>query len=163
MSIPNRITLEQLKDLPPSKIAVLAVDELALLAEELADLKGHVTASEAKFRSGLDVKYGQRAAEARTAAGKDTGVVRVTDGAFVVVAELPKKVTWDQAKLTTAVKTIVEKWRDDPAQYVTTEYKISETAYGAWPDVLRKLFELARTVETGKPTYRIEPRQQEGV
>lgn len=156
MNLPNRITINQLKDWPPGKVASLSIDELALLTGDLAEAKAHIAAIENKLRSGLDLKYGQKAAEVRNTAGKDTGAARVTDGNFVIVAELPKRVKWDQAQLAIAVRTIVEKWRDDPAQYVTTEYKISEAAYGAWPLVVRKLFEPARTVEHGKPTFRIE-------
>ena len=162
MSIPNRITLDQLKGLPPGKIASLSVEELVLLAGDLADAKANIATAETRFRSGLDLKYGTQAMAARQAAGKDTGVARVTDGRFVIVAELPKKVKWDQTKLAAAVRTIVEQWRDNPAQYVTTEYKISEAAYTAWPLIVRKLFEPARTVEHGRPTFRIEDQNDGG-
>ncbi len=159
MNIPNHIAFDQIRDWPPGKIAALPVEELALLLEDVNDAKARLATIENKLRSGLDLKYGPRASELRKAAGKDTGTVRVTDGNFVIVAELPKKVKWDQLKLATAVRTIVEQWRDDPAQYVTTEYKISEAAYGAWPLVVRKLFEPARTVEHGRPTFRIEAQE----
>ncbi|MGR3443355.1 hypothetical protein DU478_00595 [Thalassococcus profundi] len=42
-------------------------------------------------------KYGDHAQEARRAEGKDTGTVRLQDGPVTVVAELPKRVDWDQA------------------------------------------------------------------
>lgn len=42
----------------------------------------------------------------------------------------------------------------DPAECVATEIKVSETRYGAWPSEIRKAFEAARTVKTGKPTFR---------
>jgi hypothetical protein len=64
-------------------------------------------------------------------------------------------VKWSQAKLAS----IVERIRaagDDPAEYVSTEFKVSERAYGAWPQSIRSIFAPARTVETGKPRYRIE-------
>jgi len=162
MSIPNRISLHQLKDLPPGKISTFSVEELALLASDLAEAKTYLTSVEAKFRSALDLKYGSQAQVARQAAGKDTGVARIADGRFVIVTELPKKVKWDQAKVTAAVKTITDQWRDDPAQYVTTEFKVSEAAYNAWPLVVRKLFEPARTVEHGRPTFRIEEQDEGG-
>ncbi len=162
MNLPNRITFDQIKDWPPSKIATLSVEELACLAGDIADAKAHVAAVENKLRGGLDLKYGHRASTQRSSLGKDTGIVRFEDGTFTVVAELPKRVKWDQALLAVAVKTIAEQWRDDPAQYVGTEYKVSEAAYTAWPDVLRKLFEPARTVEHGKPVYRLEKQNDGG-
>ena len=64
-------------------------------------------------------------------------------------------------RLAEAVEIIRRDWNDDPGQYVRTELKVAETAYGSWPAAIRRLFEPARTVETGKPTYRIEPAGKE--
>ena len=33
---------------------------------------------------------------------------------------------------------------------------MSETKYGAWPPAVRQLFEPARTLKAGKPTYKLE-------
>jgi len=44
---------------------------------------------------------------------------------------------------------------------VRTELKVAESAYAAWPEAIRRLFVPARTVETGKPCYRIEPARAE--
>ncbi len=163
MNLPNRITFDQILDWPPGKIATLSVEELALLLEELNGSKARIAGVENKLRGGLDVKYGARATELRKAVGKDTGTVRVSDGRFVVVMDMPKRVKWDRTKLASAVRIIAEQWREDPDQYVTTEYKVSETAYGAWPDAIRKLFEPARTVEHGKPTFKIEALPEDDV
>ena len=163
MNLPNHITFDQIIKWPPGKIASLSVEELSLLTSDITEAKSNIAAVENKMRCGLDLKYGQRAATQRSNLGKSTGIVRFDDGFFSVVAELPKRVKWDQALLANAVKTIVEQWREDPEQYVTTEYKVSEASYSAWPDVLRKLFEPARTVEHGKPVYRLELQNKEDV
>lgn len=163
MSFSNTIAFDQIRDWPPGKIATLSIEELALLLEDLNDAKARLAEVETKLRGGFDLKYGPSAMELRKAAGKETGTARVADGNFVIVAELPKRVKWDQAQLAVAVRTIIEQWREDPDQYVTTEYKVSETAYGAWPEAIRKLFEPARTVEHGKPTFKIEALAQENV
>ena len=42
------------------------------------------------------------------------------------------------------------------SDYVTTTIKVSETKYGGWPTSLKSIFAAARTVATGKPTYKIE-------
>ncbi|MFM8614230.1 MAG: hypothetical protein ACKOC9_05825, partial [Alphaproteobacteria bacterium] len=34
-------------------------------------------------------------------------------------------------------------------------FKVPERAYTAWPERIRKAFEPARTVQTGRPTYRL--------
>jgi len=162
MNLSNIITINKLRGMPPGKIATLPVEDLALLLEDLNAAKAHIAAIERYLHAGLDLKYGGRAAMQRSMLGKGTGVVRFDDGAFIVVAELPVRVKWDQSLLAVAIKTIVEKWVEDPDQYVTTEYKVSESAFAAWPDLLRKLFEPARTVEHGKPTYRLEMQNDGG-
>ncbi|TAN59929.1 MAG: hypothetical protein EPN20_14380, partial [Magnetospirillum sp.] len=94
--------------------------------------------------------------EHRRTEGKDTGTVRFDDGAVTVVADLPKKVEWDQAQLAT----IVERIRaagDDPGEYVETAFKVPERKYGAWPGHIRTAFEAARTVKAGKPTFTLKP------
>ena len=44
---------------------------------------------------------------------------------------------------------------DDPREYVEITFKVPERAYAAWPERIRNAFEPARTVRTGKPTYRL--------
>ena len=78
--------------------------------------------------------------------------MRLADGDHVVVADLPKKVRWDQIRLAALVAEI-RTGGDDPAEYVSTEYTVSERAYGAWPTSIRTAFDPARTVTAGKPTY----------
>lgn len=65
------------------------------------------------------------------------------------------------ARLAKAVEIIRRAWSGDPAPYVCTELQVAEAAYSAWPRAIRRLFESARTVETGKPAYRIEPAGKE--
>jgi hypothetical protein len=72
------------------------------------------------------------------------------------VADLPKRVRWDQAKLKHAVEIIRTGWGDDPADYVKVKLEVSEAAFTSWPRPVRELFIPARTVETGRPTYRLE-------
>ena len=87
--------------------------------------------------------------------GKLTGTVRFEDGEVTVIADLPKKIEWDQKRLAVVVKTI-QSFGDDPSEYVTTEFKISERAYNAWPNRIRKEFEPARTTGVGKMTIKLE-------
>ena len=111
---------------------------------------------EEKLDAALDRRYGARAKQCRAEADKDTGTVRFVDNEFTVIADLPKRVKWDQAKLRHAVEIIRTSWGDDPADYVKTKLDVSEAAFANWPRPVRELFIPARTVETGRPTYRIE-------
>jgi hypothetical protein len=157
----NRVTIEDIPGMPIGEIAALPIDQLVLLAEEAAEALERARRIKDRLDGALDLKYGARASAARAAGGKATGTVRFQDGDFVVIADLPKRVRWDQQRLAEAVEIIRREWNDDPAQYVRTELKVAETTYGSWPAAIRQLFELSRTVETGKPTYRIEHVERE--
>jgi len=80
--------------------------------------------------------------------------VHFDDGDVRVTADLPKKVEWDQTRLADMTRRIAESG-DDPRQYVEITYRVSETKFNAWPETLKSAFEAARTVKTGKPSYRL--------
>ena len=44
---------------------------------------------------------------------------------------------------------------DDPSQYVDIAIKVPERKYTAWPESIRAAFAPARTVKTGKPSFRL--------
>ncbi len=154
MSIPNRITLDDVADMEIGAIAALPVEHLALLADEARESLDRAKRIKDRLDGAVDLKYGARAAGVRHAAGKDTGMIRFEDGGVTVVSDLPKRVQWDQARLSALVAEI-RAAGDDPAEYVSTEFKVSERAYGAWPSSIRSAFEPARTVTAGKPTYHL--------
>ena len=151
----NRTTLTQLREMDAAQVAHLPVDHLALLLEEVGGLKADAKHLADLLHDALHARYGAPAAAARRAEGKDTGRVRVPDDGFEVVADLPKKAAWDQPKLAAAVATIVS-WGEDPADYVTTEIRVPESRFTAWPPRIRAVFEPARTVATGRPSYTLE-------
>ena len=152
----NRVTLDRIPGLPLGDIASLPVDQLVLLLDDLAEEKARLKRLDDWFNGVLNLRYGERAQALRRAHGKDAGTVRIEDDdGFVAVCDLPKKPEYDQEKLRAAVETI-RSWGSDPGEFVTTEIKVSETRYGAWPSEIRKVFEPARTLKTGKPSFRIE-------
>lgn len=129
-------------------------EELAVLQEEADDaLKAGKTLKE-WLDGAIALRYCERAAQARADAGKDTGTVRFADCAVTVVADLPKKVEWDQRQLAVLVERIRASG-ENSADYVSIEFTVSERAYGAWPESIRKAFAPARTVRTGKPAFRL--------
>lgn len=102
----------------------------------------------------LGMKYAERAAQLRLAAGKDTGVVHFDDGGVRVTADLPKRVEWDQARLAELFQQITATG-DDPREYVDLTYRVSETKFNAWPESIRRAFIPARTVKTGNSSFRL--------
>lgn len=150
------VMTEHVRHLDVEAIAALTAPELACILDDLAEQKASLTLIEDKVRNALDRKYGARARQRRAEENKDTGTVRFEDNGFVIIADLPKRVKWDQDKLKHAVEIIRTGWGDDPAEYVKTKLDVSEAAFANWPRPVRELFVPARTVETGRPTYRIE-------
>lgn len=154
MTIPNRITLEDLPTMPVDEIAALAGDQLALLKQE-ADERLRAAKTLCDWLDGaIALKYGQQAQDARRAEGKDTGTVRLQDGPVTVVAEILKRVDWDQAMLAGLVERIRTDGAD-PTEYVDVSFSVPERKYTAWPTDIRQEFEPARTVRTGKPKFRL--------
>ncbi|MGO1069758.1 hypothetical protein [Lysobacter sp. CA199] len=136
--------------------------ELAAYAPELLlDLKLEASAALAVAQThvelvdrALELKYNHLAQAQRLAAGKDTGSVTFSDGPVRVSVDLPKKVEWDQA----ALARIADRIRaagQDPSEFLAVTYKVSESKYNAWPISMRTSFDPARTLKTGKPTFRL--------
>ena len=151
---PNHVRLADLDRMQIGEIAALPAEDLALLQDEAATAFDAAKRTKEWIDSAIALRFADLANAARLDDGKDTGTVRFEDGAVTVVADLPKRVDWDQS----ALAEIVERIRDagdEPADYVETTLKVPERRYGAWPPAIRDSFEPARTVRTGKQTFRL--------
>ncbi len=155
----NTPTPDDLPQLSAAEIAELPVELLAILQREIDERLKLVKSAKARLDGALTVRYASRAAEERLAAGKDTGTIRFDDGDFTVVADLPKRVDWDQGGLAAMVARIRDAG-DDPAEYVDLAYKVPERKYAAWPEAIRQGFEPARTMRPG--TLKVELQAQGG-
>jgi hypothetical protein len=152
----NTPSVDDMLNMPTGELAQMPVELLAALQGELDHASRQLKSATARFSTALEVRYATRAAEARRACGKDTGTVRLADGDFTVVADLPKRVDWDQETLAAMVARI-RAAGDNPAQYVDITIKVPERKYTAWPDAIREGFEPARTVRTGALKVTLEP------
>lgn len=157
MTIPNRPSLADLARMPLGEIVALCGETLALLQEEADETLRRAKTAKDWLDGALDRKYGAIAAGLRRSEGKDTGTVRFDDGGVTVVADLPKKVEWDQDQLAATVERI-RAAGDDPTEYVDLAFKVPERKYGAWPGHIRTAFEAARTVKAGKPSFSLKPK-----
>lgn len=154
MTISNHITLADIRRMPVGQIAALPADQLALL-KEAADHQFTLARLLSDWLDGaISLKYADRAQDSRQEAGKDTGTIRLIDGGVTVIAELPKRIDWDQEKLAQIAESIASAG-EHPAEFIETTLKVSERKYAALPESWRKGFEPARTVRTGKPKFRL--------
>ncbi|MDV7270859.1 hypothetical protein RYZ20_08080 [Thioclava sp. A2] len=153
MTISNHITLADLPHMPVGEIAALPADQLAML-KDVADQQLAQAKSLADWLDGaISLKYADRAQTTRHGEGKDTGTIRFEDDGVTVIAELAKRIDWDQVKLARIAENIASAG-EDPAEFIDTKLSVSERKYGALPESWRKGFEPARTVRTGKPKFR---------
>ncbi|MDO8604920.1 MAG: hypothetical protein Q7R40_00150 [Phaeospirillum sp.] len=156
MTIPNRPRLADMMTMPVGEVAHFSPEILILLQEEAEESLRHAKSAKDWLDAVLARRYAPIAAELRSRDGKDTGTVRFDDGSVTVVADLPKKIEWDQEQLAATVERI-RAAGDDPTEYVDLAFKVPERKYGAWPGHIRTAFEAARTIKTGKPTFMLKP------
>lgn len=151
------MNLQQINDIictPVSTLAELSSDSLFRLKNDAADQLAMAKALCEQVDRVLEHRYNTQAQQQRLSVGKDTGVVHFDDGDVRISADLPKRVTWDQKKLDEIAKRIAASG-EDPGQYIDISYKVSERKYDAWPDNLKSSFAGARTLKTGKPSFRL--------
>lgn len=151
----NRCTLVQLRGMTVEQVAILPIDQIASLLEDVAAEKASIKHLDDLLNGALHCRYSERASLLRQTKGTNTGTVSLDDGDYVIRADLPKKVEWDSALLNEAVEAI-RGWGEDPGEYVSIEVKVAESRYNAWPSPIRSMFEPARTVSSGRPTFKVE-------
>ena len=154
MTILNHITLDALVRLPMSEIVALPAVELGRLQKEAEDALRKAKLTVAWLDGALNQKYAERANAARADAGKDFGVVRLTDDGVTVVADIDKRVEWDESQLSALMERIAADG-ENPRDYVEVSLRVSERKYAAWPPHIRRVFEPARTVRTGKESFEL--------
>jgi len=78
----NTLTVDDLPGLGLQDIAVLPIELLAILQREIDERLKCCKAAKARLDGALEVRFATRAAEVRSATGKDTGTVRFDEGDF---------------------------------------------------------------------------------
>jgi hypothetical protein len=157
MNIPNRTTMAQLREMDAAEATTLPLHHFAALLDDAAELRLAAKRLFDLLQDKLHARFGEAASAARRAEGKDTGRVRLEEDGFEIVADLAKRVEWNQPRLAEAIATL-RGWGEDPADYVATEFRVPEARFTAWPPRIRALFEPARTVATGRPSYSLQPK-----
>jgi hypothetical protein len=149
----NTPSVDDMLNMPVTELALMPPNLLAAVQAEIDVATDRMRAVTERFALALEVRYAARASECRQAEGKDTGTTRFEDNGVTVIAELPKRIDWDQTKLAQIAANITSAG-EDPAEFIDTKLSVSERRFGALPESWRKGFEPARTVRTGKPKFR---------
>ena len=91
----------------------------------------------------------------RAVAGKETGTISLLISGVTVKQDIPKKVEWDQDILKD-IYTKIKDADDDPALYIGVKYNVPEKNYSTFPAQVQAMLNPARTIKTGKPSYKFE-------
>ena len=153
--IPEPDALDEVGNFVMAELENLPLADLDRLIQRVSDAEDTARHYKQFLQSVLHHRFGERAHQVRQEVGKNTGTVRFDVDGHTVIADLPKKVEYDQRKLKEAVEAL-RKWGENPEDYVSLEVKVAEAKYTAWPPAVRQLFEPARTLKAGKPTYKLE-------
>lgn len=138
----------------PGAVSTLPLDALEAILFAADAQKATADAARNAVRTTLEKRYGERAAQAYLAEGKDTGTVHIHEGDFDLVCDRVKKVEWDQAELRAIGDKIAEAG-DDPFEYLEQTLKMEERRFTALPASIAKVFAPARTVKPGPLTIKI--------
>lgn len=154
----NLPTLQQVAD--GAELKGIPLDALQAILST-ADEQAKLAASVKKLINGhISDRLKAQIAQAYLNKGEDTGSVHLLVDGLDVKVERSKTVTWDQGKLAEVAKQIAAAG-DDVSEYVKVAYSVSEAAYKAWPSMIRKMFEPARTVKPGSDAMTItEPKAE---
>ena len=147
--------LEEVGNFMMAELETLPLVELDRLIQRVSSAEESARQYKQFLQTVMHHRFAERAHQLRQAAGKSTGTVRFEDEDFTVIADLPKRPEYDQNKLREAVAAL-RKWGENPEDYVAIEVKVQEAKYSAWPPAVRQLFEPARTLKVGKPSYKLE-------
>ena len=145
---------DRLVQMPVGELATLPASELFRLQREVNEALRRAKLADAWLDGALSLRYSARAHQARATDLKDMGTVRFEDNGVMVVADLPKKIDWDQDALSGVVELLTAEG-ENPRHYVEITFKVSERRYAAWPPHIRKVFEAARTVQAGAQSFRL--------
>jgi hypothetical protein len=101
----NMKNLSIIETLSAKEIGALEIHDLMDLSDQVAKLCSHAKELKEKLDDGLNLKFSEAVKNNLRSENKDTGTTKFYDGAFQIVAEIPKKVTWDPEKNGRAHKT----------------------------------------------------------
>jgi DNA-directed RNA polymerase specialized sigma24 family protein len=148
----NMKNLSIIETLNTKEISQLEVYDLMDLSEQVAKLISHAKELKEKLEDGLNLKFSEAVKNNLHSENKDTGTTRFFDGAFQIIAEVSKKVTWDQEKMEELIKCVPDERRK---AIVKISYAIEERKYAELPHEYQELFREARTITPGKTKFQI--------
>ena len=148
--------------MPIGTIAEMGPDDLLALLQQADDNLRRAKQMKEWLQGVLHHKYESKVHFIRQRLGKNTGRVRLVDEDVTVVADIPKRVSWDQEKLFPIVERLLsEGW--DIEQIATPTLKISERQFQSLPYEICHQLREARTVTLGQEVFTLQAKETETV
>ena len=155
------LTLQKLQTLSASELSKFSGSALFDIQQQTQRTYDQAKDDKDWIEAAIALKYCEKAQTIRPQFGKDTGVIHFEDENLYITEDLPKRVSWDQSKLSHIAQSIRAKG-ENVHEFLDMNYKVSEHKYIAWPERLRSLFQGARTLKTGKPVFRLSKHEEMG-
>ena len=149
LKMKNLSTIELLST---KELSELAVYDLADLSEQMSHLVNHTKELKEKLEDALNLRFLEIAQNNLRSENRDTGTTKFIENGFQIVAEVPKKVTWDSEKIDEIIKNISDEKRK---AIIKTTHVIDERKYQQLSPEDKTLFADARTITPGKAKFKI--------
>ena len=144
--------LATIETLDAKSLSQLEIHDLADLSDQVAKLVNHTKELKEKLEDALNLRFSEMVQNQLHDGNRDTGTAKLYEGGFQIIAEVPKKVTWDSEKIEEIIKTISEEKRK---AIIKTSHVIDERKYMQLSPEDKLLFSDARTVTPGKTKFKI--------
>lgn len=154
MTAYERMPLEEFVKLSVWQAALLPAADLCSISSDAAAHRSRVYAE--RLREALEFKYAEAIARHKERIGAGDVHFTLFDRGHKVSVTLPQIVTWDQAKRRVLESTLSD-CGHNPEEYMTISYTVSPRTYEALPAQTRALFDTARKVTAGPPSFLICP------
>ena len=137
--------------------------DLKALLKVKAEIEDHINnlkESLADTMNDIENMVHEELIKQRTIMGKETGTISLLMFGVTVKQDIPKKVEWDQDILK-GIYAKIKKADDDPETYIGVKYNVAEKKFSTFPEQVKTMFNPARTIKTGKPSYKFEIKEGE--
>ena len=129
--------LSTIETLDVKELSKLEVYDLADLSEQVSKLVSHTKELKEKLEDALNLRFSETVQNKLHDENKNTGTAKFYENGFQITAEVPKKVTWDSAKISEIIKNIPEEKRN---AIVKTVHTIEERKYAQLSPEDKSLF-----------------------
>lgn len=141
-----------LETLSVKEISALDIADLMDLNDQITNLNSQAKDMRQKLDDGLNLRFAETVKANLRSQSKDTGTTRFMDSGFQIIAEVPKKVTWDSEMLSEIMRKMpLEKQK----LIIKTVHSVEEKKYAELPHEDQMALKPARTVIPGKTRFQI--------